>query len=164
MGNGVRYNTVQRYLTTVANDVSEREERDRLFIPTNFVPGQFLQCALDNLNFHSETEDGGSLDATTNIIYQYVGGKDENVDLAATVPLVKTRKTIVKAPNKFVPVISMLTLTDRKKARSLQGIVIGSDVEKFKPGLLANVNIVWFLLRMFPTPVLSSECDMEYIF
>ena len=68
-GNCASYNTVQRYLTTVANDASEREERDGLFIPTNIVLGQFLQCALDNLNFRSETEDGGSLDATTNIIY-----------------------------------------------------------------------------------------------
>ena len=52
-GNCASYNTVQRYLTTVTNDASEREERDGLFIPTNIVPGQFLQCALDNLNFHS---------------------------------------------------------------------------------------------------------------
>ena len=137
---------MQRYLTTVANDVSKHEERDGLFIPTNIVPGQFLQCALDNLNFHSETEDGGSLDATTNIIYQSVGGKDENVVEVATVPLAKTRETSVKAPQKFVPVTSTLTLKDRKKARSLRGIAISSDAEKFKPGALADANIAWFLL------------------
>ncbi|KAG1709797.1 hypothetical protein GQR58_002758 [Nymphon striatum] len=40
------------------------------------VPGQFLKAALDNLNFHSETEDGGNVDATTNIIYQYSSGEE----------------------------------------------------------------------------------------
>ncbi|KAG1696467.1 Protein UBASH3A [Nymphon striatum] len=41
------------------------------------VPGQFLEAALDNLNFHSETEDGGNVDATTNIIYQYSSGEEK---------------------------------------------------------------------------------------
>jgi len=66
-GNGISYATTQRYLTTVANDISEREEREGIFIPTNVIPGHFTQYALDYLNFHSDTEDGGSLDATTNI-------------------------------------------------------------------------------------------------
>ena len=160
-GNCVSYNTAQRYITTVANEVSEREERDGLFIPTNIVPGQFLQCALDNLNFHSETEDGGSLDATTNIIYQSPGSQDETVVEVVTVPRAKTRETSVKPPEKFVPVTSMLTLKDRKQARSLCGVPIGADGEQIKPGPLADANVVWFLLRMFPTQLLSSENDSE---
>jgi len=61
-GNGIRYASAQRYLTTVANDITECEHRDGLFIPTNIVPGHFTQSALDNF------------DATTNIIFQYREG------------------------------------------------------------------------------------------
>ena len=67
----ISYATTQRYFTTVAYDISEIEEREGMFIPTNVIPGHFTQYAIDNLNFHSDTEDGGSLDVTTNIIYQH---------------------------------------------------------------------------------------------
>ncbi|KAG1664947.1 putative uncharacterized transposon-derived protein F52C9.6 [Nymphon striatum] len=53
----------------------EPEVRRRVALAHN-VPGQFLKAALDNLNFHSETEDGGNVDATTNIIYQYSSGEE----------------------------------------------------------------------------------------
>ncbi|KAG1705790.1 hypothetical protein GQR58_003759 [Nymphon striatum] len=49
------------------------------------VPGQFLMAALDNLNFHSETEDGDNVEATTNIIYQYSSG-EETADCVVRVP------------------------------------------------------------------------------
>ncbi|KAG1653401.1 Ubiquitin carboxyl-terminal hydrolase 30 [Nymphon striatum] len=47
-----------------------------IIIPAHNVPGQFLKAALDNLNFHSETEDRGNVDATTNIVYQYSSGEE----------------------------------------------------------------------------------------
>ncbi|KAG1654088.1 hypothetical protein GQR58_025224 [Nymphon striatum] len=45
----------------------------------------FLMAALDNLNFHSETEDRGNVDATTNIIYQYSSG-EETADCVVRAP------------------------------------------------------------------------------
>ncbi|KAG1710418.1 Geranylgeranyl pyrophosphate synthase [Nymphon striatum] len=54
---------------------TEEQYKD-MTIRTHNVPGQFLMAALDNLNFHSETEDRGNVDATTNIIYQYSSGEE----------------------------------------------------------------------------------------
>ena len=159
-GHCISYPTAQRFITTAANDVSEREERDGLFIPTNITQGHFTQYALDNLNFHSETEDGGSFDATTNIIYQYTpeGGKGEKV--AGTVPVKKTRKLTISEPDKFVPVSSKLTLKDRRRARTLCDIKLPHD-NKGEVCSLADENIVWFLLRMYPTHLMASEKDRD---
>lgn len=153
-GNGISYSTVQRYLTTVANDISDKEEREGIFIPTNIIPGHFTQFALDNLNFHSDTEDGGSLDATTNIVYQYRRLDDQQVGI---VPVKKTRERGIKTPTDFEPVNTNLTLKDRKQARSLHDVEIGQGDEG--NGSLADKNIVWFLFRMFPTQLMTSVED-----
>jgi hypothetical protein len=154
------YHTAQRHITTAANDVSEQEEREGLFIPTNITPGHFTQYALDNLNFHSETQDGGSFDATTNIIYQYTFEGEGSGEVAGAVPLKKTRKLTISEPDKFVPVSSKLTLTDRRQARSLRDIELPHD-DRGEACFLADKNIVWFLLRMYPTQLMTGENDKD---
>ena len=101
-GNSISYATTQRYLTTVANDISEIEEREGIFIQTNVISGHFTRYALDYLNIHSDTKDGGSLDATTNIIYQY--RERPIIGQAGMVP----RQLTINAPEKFVPVNSKI--------------------------------------------------------
>ncbi|KAG1653813.1 hypothetical protein GQR58_025399 [Nymphon striatum] len=87
-------------------------------IPAHNVPGQFLMAALDNLNFHSETEDGGNVDATTNIIYQYSKG-EETADCVVRVPYdPKVRRKTIQMPEKFQLVSSHRTLKERKEAQS----------------------------------------------
>lgn len=160
LGHSVSYTSAQRYLTTAANEVSEKEENEGIFIPAHVVPGCFIQTALDNLNFHSETEDGGSLDATTNIIYQYYGEEDSGE--AGKVPYdPKQRRRTIQEPEKFQPVKSNLTLKDRKEARSLRSIDLGEAETQDIQRALADENIVWFLLRMFPTHILTADADSE---
>ena len=147
LGHSVSYNSAQRCLTTVANEVNEKEEKEGIFIPENIVHGCFLQAALDNLNFHSETEDGGSLDATTNIIYQYSSGEEDTV-CSGKVPYdPKARKATIQKSERFQPVSSHLTLKERKEARSLSSVDLGEAETGDRPNALEDVNIVWFLLR-----------------
>ena len=156
-GNSISYSSAQRYITTFANDVSKQEQKDGVFIPTNIVPCQFTQYTLGNLNFHSETEDGGSLDATTNIIYQHGCGEKKGRE-AGTVSVKKSRKLTIEMPEKFVAGSSKLSLKYRKKARSLRDIVIKQG-EKNECRTLADKNVVWFLVRTFPTEVMVGEDD-----
>ncbi|KAG1649256.1 hypothetical protein GQR58_029174 [Nymphon striatum] len=96
--------------------------KDKTYQQTHNVPGQFLMAALDNLNFHSETEDGGNVDATTNIIYQYSSG-EETADCVVRVPYdPKVRRRTIQMAEKFQPVSSELTLKERKEARSLRSV------------------------------------------
>ncbi|KAG1650301.1 Solute carrier organic anion transporter family member 4C1 [Nymphon striatum] len=82
----------------------------------------FLNAALDNLNFHSETEDGGNVDAITNIIYQYSRG-EETADCVVRVPYdPKVRRKTIQMPEKFQLVSSHRTLKERKEARSLRSV------------------------------------------
>lgn len=154
-GNSISYATAQRYLTSIANEVSEQEKKEGVFIPSNIVPGHFAQYAFDNLNFHSES-DAGNLDATTNIVYQY--SKEENGSGTEKVPLKKKRELTVSKPHPFVPVSSNLTLKDRKEARSLCGIELICD-DNVACNTLIDENVVWFLFRMFPTQVMTSSND-----
>lgn len=135
------------------------DEKEGIFIPPNIVHRCFLQTALDNLNFHSETADGGSLDATTNIIYQYSSGEEDTV-CAGKVPYdPKVQKATIQKPEKFQPVSSHLTLKERKEARTLHSVDLVEAETRDRPKVLADVNIVWFLLRMFPTDILTAEED-----
>ncbi|KAG1682328.1 hypothetical protein GQR58_011082 [Nymphon striatum] len=94
----------------------------------HIVPGQFLKAALDNLNFHSETEDGGNVDATTNIIYQYSSG-EETADCVVRVPYdLKVRRRTIQMAEKFQPVSSELTLKERKEAQSLCSVDLKKDI------------------------------------
>ncbi|KAG1714596.1 hypothetical protein GQR58_001028 [Nymphon striatum] len=89
---------------------------------THIVPRLFLNAALDNLNFHSETEDGGNVDAITNIIYQYSRG-EETADCVVRVPYdPKVRRKTIQMPEKFQLVSSHRTLKERKEARSLRSV------------------------------------------
>ncbi|KAG1652151.1 hypothetical protein GQR58_026500 [Nymphon striatum] len=93
-----------------------------IIIPAHIVPRLFLNAALDNLNFHSETEDGGNVDATTNIIYQYSRG-EETADCVVRVPYdPKVRRKTIQMPEKFQLVSSHRTLKERKEARSLRSV------------------------------------------
>ncbi|KAG1650302.1 Solute carrier organic anion transporter family member 3A1 [Nymphon striatum] len=88
----------------------------------HIVPRLFLNAALDNLNFHSETEDGGNVDAITNIIYQYSRG-EETADCVVRVPYdPKVRRKTIQMPEKFQLVSSHRTLKERKEARSLRSV------------------------------------------
>ena len=146
-------------LDNSANEVNEKEEKEGIFIPENIVHGCFLKAALDNLNFHSDTEDGGSLDATTNIIYQHSSDEEDTV-CSGKVPYdPKARKTTIQKSERFQPVSSHLTLKERKEARSLSSVDLGEAETRDRPNALEDVNIVWFLLRMFPTDILTAEED-----
>ncbi|KAG1685709.1 hypothetical protein GQR58_008956 [Nymphon striatum] len=93
-----------------------------IIIPAHIVPRLFFNAALDNLNFHSETEDGGNVDATTNIIYHYSRG-EETADCVVRVPYdPKVRRKTIQMPEKFQLVSNHRTLKERKEARSLRSV------------------------------------------
>ncbi|KAG1664437.1 Tyrosine-protein phosphatase non-receptor type 9 [Nymphon striatum] len=67
-------------------------------------------------------KDGGNVDATTNIIYQYSRG-EETADCVVRVPYdPKVRRKTIQMPEKFQLVSSHRTLKERKEARPLRSI------------------------------------------
>ncbi|KAG1649870.1 TraB domain-containing protein [Nymphon striatum] len=107
-------------LTQISSDDSSfcifPEVRGCLVIEqAHIVPRLFLNAALDNLNFHSETEDGGNVDAITNIIYQYSRG-EETADCVVRVPYnPKVRRKTIQMPEKFQ--LAVATVLSKKGRR-----------------------------------------------
>ena len=66
-GNCVSYQDMQRYITTMANEVTDQEETLGFFVPSNLVVGLFTQFAMDNLDFHENSLDGKTTHGTTHI-------------------------------------------------------------------------------------------------
>jgi len=155
LGNCISYNDAQRYLTTVAESVDEQVSRDGIFIPGHLKPGRFTQFAFDNLDFHEYTKDGRTLHGTTHIIFQYPDGNEEPTPVAS-VPLVKVRRSALKAPGAFQTKASGLSLKDRQRSRSLVGV---DTVPKQPESLnepLDHLSTLWHLVHLFPTDLLEG--------
>ncbi|KAG1656869.1 Procollagen-lysine,2-oxoglutarate 5-dioxygenase 3 [Nymphon striatum] len=62
-------------------------------------------------------------------------------------------------PEKFQPVSSHLTLKEREEARSLRSVDLSDAEIGDRRNALADVNLVWFLLKMSQTDIMSAEDD-----
>lgn len=79
LGLCISYTDLQRILTTVACDVVQETKDGKEYIPPNIIPGQFVQYAIDNLDFQECTLDGSSMHVTSMVMYQSEG--DINTEL-----------------------------------------------------------------------------------
>ena len=124
-GNCVSYQETQRYITTMANEVTDQEETLGFFVPSNLVVGSFTQFAMDNLDFHENSLAGKTTHGTTHIVYQY---QDEpSASNQARAKLQKSRSvTVSPVPEKELKK-SMISSTDRKQGRSLSGLKLRPD-------------------------------------
>lgn len=77
-GNSIGYASVERYLTTIASEVSKREGNVHVFVPSNTVHG------------HCAQNDDGNLDATNKTVYQNT--KQGNNNGAENIYFHKTRQ------------------------------------------------------------------------
>jgi hypothetical protein len=157
LGNSISYQDAQRYITTIAMSADRQVEEDGYFVPTNVQTGLFTQFAIDNLDFHEHTKDGQTLHATTHNIYQYDQSKD-SFRTPGVVPVVKTRDTSLKSAKPFTVADCHLSAKDRQKSRSLSGVALVTETNRNET--IDNLNLIWQLIRMTPTQLMSGpDCD-----
>ena len=71
MNNSVSYDTFQRFLTTICEQVMASEREAGVFVPPAIRGSEFIHFAMDNADWHERTPDGSTFHCMTTNVYGY---------------------------------------------------------------------------------------------
>ena len=82
MNNSVSYDTFQRFLTTICEQVMASEREAGVFVPPAIRGCEFIHFAMDNADWHERTPDGSTFHCMTTNVYGYdmVAGTDASFE------------------------------------------------------------------------------------
>ena len=159
-GNTISYQCTQRYLTTIADDLSKQSDIDWVFILSELRNGGFIQCALDELDFTEHTADGSTLHATTHTMYKYLRKETGHQLLSkVAIPLKKGRGIALQSSTLFTASERSISVNDRRKTRSIKGVSLLPKYSETHSSTYEIKTFAWHMLRMIPTNLLEIEHD-----
>lgn len=159
LGNCIGYQDAQRYIATMAKEVTDQEEKLGFFVPSNLVVGPFAQFAMDNLDFHENNLDGKTTHGTTHIVYQYQDNPSSNKKVS--VPVKKSRSVSVSPVPENEPRKSMISSLDRKQGRSLSGLKLRPDSVTSDCSKVKGLNTLYNICQMGSTDLLELSHEMN---
>ena len=188
LNQSVSYTTFQRYLTGMCENIIDVEQKEGIYIPPNLSTCDFAHFAIDNIDWHENTPDGKTFHGMSIIAFGYkdvsqpqstndndlmpvdpdvMSEAQEVPDVQngtfGSIPLIPStsrhsRRSISNLGIKNSINPCYLSLADRRKARSLQGI---NPTELFSAdsGYIGDLRSTWRMCRMFPTKLLEADVD-----
>lgn len=178
MNRCVSFDTFQRHLTSICEEMIEEENNNGIFIPPAVKDCDFLHFAINNVDWHERTPEGSTFHAMTTNVYGYDTKMQPIVEVTdhekintksdpphhlllslefGDIPALSTtklgRRSLVASTSSGITP-HYLCLPDRRKARSLENV---SPTDIFNGGnpYFHQMTMAWQLCRMAPTKLLE---------
>lgn len=147
LGCSIDYPSALRLETQIASSVLEKiRENSGIYMPPDIVPGRFIHCAADNLDFCEDTVDGKrTLHGTVMTLYQV---KEENDNIVSLVLKPSNNRSLLNA-NDALPV-----MVPFQKPSNWTTCYPEPKIQAEKPYVFTTMceakltNLAWLLVRM----------------
>jgi len=158
MGHSVSHDDIEVVDTSLAREVIAQSEHHGIIIPTNIVPGAFIQMAGNNNDFLEHTLDGKqTTHSTTLVMYQrrLFGPKPKKVQYADH----NIRKRSLEMTDNAQHILECGVFGKRPSAKfSIDGI----RQEWYQPNQpvqenQADMDLAWAIVRMCPTKLFTLD-------
>lgn len=161
LGLCISYTELQRILTSVALDITDKCSEDNIFIPSNIVPGIFTQYAIDNLDFSECTLDGKSMHVTSMVMYQ--GCELEKVLHGGSMGSIPKRVSSKGSLGESGCLEYLHHVFEIRKLRRDMQPITPVDTEwilhQESGGDTSELNLCWAAARLCPTKLLEVDID-----
>lgn len=151
MGHCSSYDDVEAIDTSLAKEVLAQSDLSGIVVPSNIVPGGFVQAAADNNDLNEETLDGKTTThATTLVLYQK--GQFGSAPRRRIYADHSKRERSLKSTGRCQTILELSTYGKRPINRSHEGKINKEWFTFTDPNLHSSqMDLAWALVRLCPT-------------